>query len=107
MIVAQDSFMSVVMDQRDLASVILKFYSKDLKDVMFDIIIDDGLHHFPTNYSMLRVLYDKLNEGGYYIIEDILNYDKNLVTDFRHNRQYITLPNPKNRVDNNLFIVWK
>ncbi len=107
MIVGQDRITSFVLDQRDLSSVTLTFYSGDLKDITFDIIIDDGLHHFPTNYAVMKILYDKLNEGGYYIIEDILDYNESLVSDFRYNRQYVTLPNPKNNVDNNLFIVWK
>ena len=81
-----------------------------LKDVEFDIIIDDGLHHFPTNASVLNTLIGKVKKGGYYIIEDILNYEYNF--DYINKEilkdkewQYITLPNPKNTVDNNLFIV--
>jgi hypothetical protein len=105
MILGQDRVISFVMDQRNTASV-YKTYSGILKDVTFDIIIDDGLHHFPTNYTVLEILQNKLNKGGCYIIEDILDYNEDLVK-LGGDWCYVTLPNPKNNVDNNLFIVWK
>ena len=81
-----------------------------LKDVKFDIIIDDGLHVFPVNCNVMKYLLPKLNAGGYYIIEDIIDsqYDyRNVDLDLINNRnyQYIRMPNDKNTVDNNLFIV--
>lgn len=81
-----------------------------LKDVMFDIIIDDGLHVFSVNCLVMKHLISKVKAGGYYIIEDIVNYqfDHNKVDpDILNTRnyQYIRFPNPKNDVDNNLFIV--
>ena len=39
----------------------------------FDIIIDDGLHEFNANLNFLKNSLDKLNDGGYYIIEDVVN----------------------------------
>ena len=39
----------------------------------FDIIIDDGLHDFNANLNFLKNSLDKLNDGGYYIIEDVVN----------------------------------
>jgi hypothetical protein len=81
-----------------------------LKDVKFDIIIDDGLHYFPVNYNVMKILLPLVNKDGYYIIEDIINtdYDPRLVnpSDLENTQyQYVTLPNPHNMVDNNLFIV--
>ena len=81
-----------------------------LKDVKFDIIIDDGLHVFPVNCNVMKYLLPKLNSDGYYIIEDIIDsqYDyRNVDLDLIDNRnyQYIRMPNEKNTVDNNLFIV--
>jgi hypothetical protein len=101
---------SFYLDQTNLGLLndIFNNDNSDLKDIKFDLIIDDGLHNFPINYMVLEILYSKLKKGGYYVIEDILNYDKSIVVpaifDFS---QYITLPNPKNQIDNNLFIVKK
>jgi len=80
--------------------------------ITFDIIIDDGLHHFPTNWAMLKQIFSKLNPGGIYVIEDILNFDsKILEEDFvRENKgtfDYIKIPNPKNTADNNVLVVRK
>jgi hypothetical protein len=83
-----------------------------LRDKKFDIIIDDGLHHFPTNYNVMKYLISKVKKGGYYIIEDIINteYDIKIINSnsklLENNIwQYIQLPNLKNTCDNNLFIV--
>lgn len=81
-----------------------------LKDIEFDIIIDDGLHHFPTNCEVMNKLLPKVKKGGTYIIEDInnieyscRNFNFNLLND--KNYQYVMLPNINNCSDNNLFIV--
>lgn len=39
----------------------------------FDIIIDDALHRSDVQYNNLKLLFNKLNKGGYYIIEDIVD----------------------------------
>lgn len=41
----------------------------------YDIIIDDGMHHFATNWQVLKHIFHKLNKGGVYIIEDVTDYD--------------------------------
>ncbi len=38
-----------------------------------DIIIDDGSHVFTDQIFSYAILYDKLNKGGIYIIEDVKN----------------------------------
>lgn len=83
-----------------------------LKDVEFDIIIDDGLHFFPVNCSVMKMLYPKLKKNGYYIVEDIKHSEYNYTyVDYtilnKSNYQYIRLPNEKNNIDNNLFIIQK
>lgn len=51
--------------------------NKGVNDVMnrlninFDIIIDDGCHHFQSQFDTLKHFYPYLKEGGIYIIEDI------------------------------------
>lgn len=44
----------------------------------FDIIIDDALHRADAQYSNLKLLFQKLNKGGYYIIEDIVDPIKHI-----------------------------
>lgn len=93
------------MDQRDSKSILDKFYKGDLRDVEFDLIIDDGLHNFPINWNVLKLLLPKVKEGGWYIIENIIDYNPRLINRFEG--QYISLPNSKNNIDNNLFVVTK
>jgi len=102
-------------DQTDDQSVIEALYNDKMKPVMFDVIIDDGLHMFQFNIRVLKLLYHKLLPGGIYVIEDILDYNPMLCDErfFEDCRQagdvfeYMTIPNPKNTVDNNLFILIK
>lgn len=82
-----------------------------LKDVSFDIIIDDGLHVFFENCKLMKHLLPKLKPDGIYIIEDIINSQYNYsYIDFGSlegkRYQYVKLENPKNTVDNNLFLVY-
>jgi len=41
-------------------------------DSNFDLIIDDGVHDIHANFITLQSLYGKLNNSGYYVIEDVL-----------------------------------
>jgi hypothetical protein len=43
----------------------------NLKDLEFDVIIDDGLHTAIAQITTFKNLFSKVKEGGYYIIEDI------------------------------------
>ena len=58
---------------------IIKNFSK-YNDKNFDIIIDDASHNLRDIFITLPILFRKLNPGGYYIIEDINQFDvfKNL-----------------------------
>ena len=81
-----------------------------LKDVSFDIIIDDGLHWFPTNCNVMHKLLRKMNKNGYYIIEDIVHHQFNyLYLDVssltNKSYQYVRIPNKHNKDDNNIFVV--
>lgn len=55
-------------DQRDTDSI-KKLWDKFDQD--FDIIIDDGLHHFQANHTFLMNSWEKLSPGGFYVVEDI------------------------------------
>lgn len=74
---------------------------------MYDIIIDDGLHDFPVNWQVLKTIFPKLKENGVYVIEDIVNFDPEIIKDpflKKIEFQYLEIPNPKNTADNNIFI---
>ncbi len=47
------------------------FLQKDLKDISFHIMIDDGFHEFNANLNFLLNSFSKLEKGGIYIIEDL------------------------------------
>lgn len=44
-----------------------------LKDIEFDIIIDDGWHAWKAQMDTITNLFSRVKVGGYYIIEDIEN----------------------------------
>lgn len=80
----------------------------------FDIIIDDGLHTFLGQLMFLENSFHKLNDGGFYIIEDItIDY-------FKYIKEYIKyikffdkdtfveiIPHNINKYDNILAIIKK
>lgn len=78
------------------------------REEKYDIIIDDGLHDFPVNWSVLKSIYSKLKPTGIYIIEDIFNYVQGIEYEkFCKNKivKYVSEPIEKNKVDNNILIV--
>lgn len=42
-----------------------------LKDLVFDIIIDDGLHEYEAQMNTFKNLWDRLKPNGFYFIEDV------------------------------------
>jgi hypothetical protein len=77
------------------------------KDQMYDIIVDDGLHNFTVNWFVLKEIFSKLKENGYYIIEDICNFDQSVYKDpflSEIEFKYIQIPNPLNTSDNNIVV---
>lgn len=86
------------------------------KNIIYDIIIDDGLHNFHVNVNVLSLLYEKLNMNGFYIIEDIVDFDPYLfhshpiiqtISNSNGFCSYVQLANSKNNADNNLLVVRK
>ena len=49
-----------------------------LGDIEFDLIIDDGLHRFENNATLIAHAHQKLGRGGLYVIEDIATQQHNL-----------------------------
>jgi len=58
-------------DQTNPAVIADMWANNDLKDLSFDIILEDGLHEVNANKLFLRQSMHKLKDGGVYIIEDI------------------------------------
>lgn len=63
--------------------------SKHLND--FDIIIDDGLHENHSNSKAINIFFDKLKDGGLFIIEDF-EHDHILINTINELKK----KNPKN-----------
>lgn len=78
-------------------------------DRTYDIIVDDGLHDFNVNCKVMKQIFHKLNDDGYYIIEDILPYLYNPEHIFTEGIEwkYIRIPNEKNNFDNNILVARK
>lgn len=83
-----------------------------IKDMEFDIIIDDGCHSFDSQYKTLQNYWGTLKTGGIYIIEDIeprtLN-NPNFIKKFKgiNDFEIINLSQQDNRADSILFIFRK
>jgi len=88
---------------------------QDLKE-NFDIIIEDGLHTFDANVCFFENSIHKLKPNGYFIIEDILNYEESLFInkikdwELQYKNCLFTLlkiPSLVNNGDNTLLVVLK
>jgi hypothetical protein len=82
----------------------------------FDIIIDDGLHTFNANVCFFDNSIHKLKSNGYYIVEDILNYEEILFINKMKEWEKIyidcifsllKIPSSINNYDNTLLVVYK
>ena len=82
----------------------------------FDIIIDDGLHTFAANVTFFENSIHKLNAGGYYIIEDILNDNVSLFKEkikewetkyTNYSFKILPIPDSDNKIDNTLIVIYK
>ena len=82
----------------------------------FDIIIEDGLHTFEANVCFFENSIHKLKKGGYFIIEDIIFYEKHLFEDkIKYwNEKYIDclfkliiIPSSVNNSYNTVLVIYK
>lgn len=114
--VNEERIKSFYCDQDNPASIDSMWNILELKDIMFDIIIDDGKHEFQSNINFLLHSIHKLKNGGIFIIEDLTiptyNQFENIVSELKEklNVEYIELvklPNLTNHIDNNVLIIKK
>jgi hypothetical protein len=112
----EDRIKTFYCDQLDGVAIRDLWSQPPLKDGM-DIIIDDGLHTFEGNISFLNGSWEQLRQGGFYVIEDILQetierWHNHLETIYSKRSPsdefaFAELPNPFNHHDNNLLIIRK
>lgn len=78
------------------------------EDVKFDIIIDDGDHTHQSQIATFDLLKSKMNSGGIYIIEDILNWDvsKEFLLKIHSNMEVIDMRHVNGRFDNILLVMY-
>jgi SAM-dependent methyltransferase len=69
---SEDRIKTFYVDQTDPKSIEELWSNDELKDIQFDIFIDDGLHHVDANICLLKNSFHKLKPKGGYIIEDII-----------------------------------
>lgn len=62
-------------DQTDPASIEKLWQAPELKDVSFDIIIEDGLHVYEAQSLFMEKSLAKVKAGGIYVCEDIPDTD--------------------------------
>lgn len=67
----EDRIETFYCDQRDINEIKNMWNNEILKDKLFDIIIEDGLHEFEANLKFLENSINKLNKNGVYICEDL------------------------------------
>ena len=101
-------------DQCDSQSIEEMFSNPELKDRLFDIIIDDGLHEFHANLTFLQSAITHLKSGGFYIVEDVSSKTaskfKKLIPKLRKGYHYVelvTIPTQENWDDNRLLVIQK
>ena len=90
--------------------------SEHIKNLEFDIIIDDGLHTYGANYSFLINSFHKLKRDGIYVVEDVTSQT---AQSFKNEQQKLKdnlffsefdiheLEHPWNKGDNRLLIIKK
>jgi cephalosporin hydroxylase len=82
-------------------------FLEKIKNLTFDVIIDDGSHFLHHQLSSFNLLKSKLKKGGIYIIEDVTNLDDNIKDIFKklhNNCEIVDLRNIKGRYDDVLII---
>ena len=114
--VTTDRIKTFYADQTSVESLQKLWSHPELENIGFDLIVDDGLHEFHAGKTMFENSFHKLNAGGIYIIEDIVNQEEmdyqSFVEEIKTMKGVkdafvISLPNSMNQADNRLMFVFK
>jgi len=99
-------------NQLDSKTIKEMYDAPELKNVSFDVVIDDGLHTFQANLSFLANSLEKLKTNGIFIIEDLNPITKQKFSKIlsslkkRFNLRYITILHiPGSFADDNCLLV--
>lgn len=68
---SEDRIQTFYVDQLDEVKI-QSMWKENLDDLLFDIIIDDGLHTLDANICFLKNSVHKLSSNGVYVIEDVI-----------------------------------
>lgn len=68
---SEDRIQTFYVDQLDEVKI-QSMWKENLDDLLFDIIIDDGLHTLDANICFLKNSIHKLSSNGVYVIEDVI-----------------------------------
>lgn len=68
----EDRIKTFYVDQTNSLEIQKLWNDEQLKNIEFDIMIDDGLHTIDANLIFLQESFYKLKRGGLYIIEDVV-----------------------------------
>ena len=95
-------------DQTDKSSIELMF--QNIGKVLFDIIIDDGLHEFEANINLFENSFKFLSKEGIYIIEDVYSKDKEKFLDYfkknNYNFSIVDIFHPNNISNNSIVKIY-
>ena len=81
---------------------------KNIGNINFDIIIDDGLHEYNANICLFENSFKYLSKQGIYIIEDVFFKDKKKFFEYFQSRNYnfsIIDIFHKNNISNNCLVI--
>ena len=95
-------------DQTDKFSIELMF--QNIGNVLFDIIIDDGLHKFEANINLFENSFKFLSKEGIYIIEDVYSKDKEKFLNYfkknNYNFSIVDIFHPNNISNNSIVKIY-
>jgi hypothetical protein len=101
-------------DQRNEQTFIDMWQLAPIKDIQFDVIIEDGLHTIEANVNAFNWSFHKVKLGGFYIIEDILGSNANEyigmlehIAKFNNEVCLFEIPCKENDSDNLLMVIKK
>ena len=102
----EDRIKTFYVDQTNAISI-AELY-KNIGNINFDIIIDDGLHEYNANICLFENSFKYLSKQGIYIIEDVFFKDKKKFFEYFQSRNYnfsIIDIFHKNNISNNCLVI--
>jgi hypothetical protein len=102
----EDRIKTYYVDQTNPSSILELF--KNIGDISFDIIIDDGLHEYNANICLFENSFKFLSTKGIYVIEDVFFKDQKKFFEYFKNRNYnfsVIDIHHRNNISNNCMII--